>query len=301
MTYCIDYRNGGMGNTMLAHILYSCNKANLDLDNFFSPTGNSHAIAFFRNPEINARHLLEYPDKNANCILQLKSKDWFRVLQYKFSYCKWCQEYPTINNWHKFFEHKPNDDRNRLWVEFYSNIKDSSWPECNTFSAAQHLPEHIQKEVEQLFQPAATEINTDTQLLEFLAVSYYDHLSTVETVGFDAPIYWLNDYFEYKLTPLIEISKELGWRWNEELSKQFYNKMLASNTVYLKWLDNIKQYHDLTISGIVCSVTLDTWERALVIAKICQTLACDIRQLNWQDNSCYLEQDNATLIKLLQG
>lgn len=290
-----------MGNTVLAHILYSCNKADLDLNNFFSPTGNSHAIKNFENPEITARHLLECPVKDANCVLQLKSKDWTRVLQFKFSYCKWFEEYPTVCNWNKFFDYKPTDNQDQLWSDFYADIKESSWPECNRFSDVKKLPDYIQKEIEQLYRSSVTELNTDSQLLEFLAVSYYDILSVAETVGFDAPIYWLNDYFEYKLTPLIEISNKLSWKWDEELSKRFYNKMLESNAVYLKWLDNIKRYHDCTISGIVCTATLDTWERALVIAKICHTLACDIRQLNWQDSVCYLEQDNVKLMKLLQG
>lgn len=290
-----------MGNTVLAHVLFSCNKASLDLDNFFSITGNSHNIRFFNNTELTALHLLEYPNKDANCILQLKSKGWFRVLQYKFSYCKWHRAYPNINNWNKFFEYKPIDNQDQLWNEFYSNIKDETWPECNTFEDIKFLPEYVQTEVKQLFCTPANNISTDNQLLVFLAFCYYDLLTKDELVKFDAPVYWLNDYFDYNLSTLIEISKKLNWSWEEELSKRFYNKMLEANARYLQWLNNIKQYHDLTISGDICLTNLDIWEKALVIAKVCQTLSYNIRKLNWQDSDCYLGQDNATIIKLLQG
>lgn len=69
----------------------------------------------------------------------------------------------------------------------------------------------------------------------------------------------------------------------------------------MAWIDMIKQYHDSIVSGIVCPINLDLWERALLIAKVCQTLTCNPRSLKWQDRGCILEHDSATLIKLLQG
>ena len=86
-----------------------------------------------------------------------------------------------------------------------------------------------------------------------------------------------------------------------ELSKQFHSKMLEINATYLAWLDTVKQHHDSIVSGIVCPINLDIWEKALLIAKVCQTLHCNPQDLKWQDSGCFLEQDNATLIKLLRG
>ena len=77
--------------------------------------------------------------------------------------------------------------------------------------------------------------------------------------------------------------------------------MLETNARYLAWLDTVKQYHDSIASGIVCPIDLDLWERALLIAKVCQTLDRNPGNLKWQDCDCFLGQDSATLIKLLQG
>lgn len=290
-----------MGNTILAHVIFSCNKANLNLDNFFSVSGDSHKIQSFKNTELTAKHLLESPDSNANCILQLTSDGWFRVLQYYFSYSKWFYDFPNINNWRKFFNYIPDTDQQQHWQTFYSDIKDESWPECNSIDDIDALPSYIQTEVKQNYQYPLQKIDTDHKLLEFLTMCYFDSMSMPNTFKFDAPVYKLSDYFDYKIIPLIKISKLLNWQWDEELSKKFYNKMLEVNSKYLKWLDTIKQYHDMTVNGIVCPANLDVWEKALVIAKICQTLSCNPRRLKWQDSGCILEHTNATLIKLLRG
>ena len=59
MQYCIDYRNGGMGNTVLAHILYSCNQVDLDLDTFFSDVADAHLINKYNDTALTSMHLDE--------------------------------------------------------------------------------------------------------------------------------------------------------------------------------------------------------------------------------------------------
>ena len=290
-----------MGNTVLSHVLFSCNKVKLNLDNFFSVTGNSHNINHVNTTKLRAKHLIEFPDKNAKCILQLKSDNWFRILQYKFSYAKWYNEVPTLGNWSKFFKQIIDDDNDLSWQQFYSDIKDESWPECESYDKIDSLPEYILTEVKQLYQSSATDISTNEQLLEFLTNTYFDSISKIDNFAFDAPAYQLSNYFNYNIEPLIQISKMLNWQWDDELSKKFHNKMLETNATYLAWLDTIKQHHDSLVSGIVCPINLDIWERALLIAKVCQTLHCNPRDLKWQDSGCALEQDSAILIKLLQG
>jgi hypothetical protein len=289
-----------MGNTVLAHVLFSCNKAKLDLDNFFSATGNSHNIRHINTTELTAKHLIEFPDNNTTCILQLKSDNWFNILQYKFSYVKWRNEVPTISNWNKFFK-QIVESSDQEWQQFYSDVKDESWPECESYNNINSLPDHILTEVKRLYQPSITEITTDEQLLEFLTICYFDGISKPTKFEFDAPVYWLSDYFEHNIEPLIQISKMLNWQWDDVLSKQFHTKMLEINARYLAWLDTVKQYHDQIVSGIVCPINLDLWEKALLIAKVCQTLHCNPRDLKWQDSGCFLEHDSATLIKLLRG
>lgn len=290
-----------MGNTILSHVLFSCNKVNLDLNNFFSESGNSHKINSLNNSELVAKHLIEYPDEHANCVLQMESDGWFYILQHKFSYHKWFNEVPTISDWNKFFKHIIEIDQNQIWQNFYSDIKDETWPECETFEKINSLPIHIVCEIKQLYHPPVVEINTDDQLLEFLTTNYFDCISNVNKFAFDAPVYQLSDYFDYKIQPLVNLSKMLNWQWNDQLSNQFYNQMLKANATHMAWLDIIKQYHDSIVSGIVCPVNLDLWERALLIAKVCQTLTRDPRTLKWQNSGCILEHDSATLIKLLQG
>lgn len=289
-----------MGNTVLAHVLFSCNKVKLNLDKLFSATGNSHNISYFNTTKLTAKHLLEFPDENAKCILQLKSDNWFRILQYKFSYAKWYNAVPTLGNWSKFFK-QVVDSNDQTWQQFYSDVKDKSWPECESYDKIDLLPEYILTEVKQLYQPPAHDIATNEQLLEFLTNSYFDNISKIDKFAFDAPVYQLSNYFSYNIEPLMQISKMLNWQWDDQLSKQFHNKMLEINARYLAWLDTIKQHHDSIVSGIVCPINLDIWEKALLIAKVCQTLHCNPRDLKWQDSGCFLEQDNATLIKLLRG
>lgn len=290
-----------MGNTVLAHVLFSCNKVELDLDNFFSISGNSHNISQYNTTNFKAKHLIEFPDKNAKCILQLNSDNWFHILQYKFSYAKWHNKVPTLNNWDKFFKQVVDSNNDQAWQQFYSDVKDESWPECESYDKIDILPEYILAEVKQLYQPAANDISTNKQLLEFLTTTYFDSISKITKFKFDAPVYQLSNYFNYNIEPLIQISKMLNWQWNNKLSKQFHSKMLEINATYLAWLDTVKQHHDSIVSGIVCPINLDIWEKALLIAKVCQTLHCNPRDLKWQDSGCFLEQDNATLIKLLQG
>jgi hypothetical protein len=289
-----------MGNTVLAHVLFSSNKVKLDLDKFFSVTGNSHNISQINTTEFKAKHLIEFPEKDATCILQLKSDNWFHILQYKFSYVKWHGKVPTLSNWDKFFK-QVVDSNDQAWQQFYSNVKDESWPECESYDKIDSLPDYVSSEIKQLYQPPVTTISTNNQLLEFLTNSYFDNISKIDKFEFDAPVYRLSDYFSYNIEPLVKISKMLNWQWDNKLSKQFHSKMLETNARYLAWLDTIKQHHDSIVSGIVCPINLDIWEKALLIAKVCQTLHCNPRDLKWQDSGCFLEQDNATLIKLLRG
>jgi len=299
--YCIDYRNGGMGNTILAHVLFSCCKANLDLENFFSDTGHSHKISLFKKRDLTAQHLIEFPDPEVNCILQMQSNDWFLLLQYKMSYVKWHRESPNLDNWGKFFKNEIKFDNKKIWQDFYANVKDQTWPECESYEDVTTLPGQIQAEINSLYRIPNTTIETDLELLEFLTVCYFELLSKDYSPRFAAPVYQLEDYFAYKIDPLISIADRLHWTWDEDLSKKFFSKILEINAVYLQWLDTMKYYHNQTVAGIECPIKLDVWEWALLIAKICQTLSYDPKNIKWQDSGCVLWHDNVTLIKLLRG
>ena len=289
-----------MGNTVLAHVLYSCGKVELDLENFFSDTGNSHKISELNFTELTARHLVEFPNPDLKCILQLRSDDWFHVLQFRMSYFKWHNSVPNLSNLNDFFERKflIKDD----WAEFYSAVRDPSWPDCDSFKEIYKLPKYVQEEIQNTYQPPKVLLTTESNLVEFLSEAYFNMLIlSGQSAFFDAPVYYLSDYFSKKIQALEQIAEQLKWKYNHQRSDEFYSAMLKANQPHLSWLENIEQAHSNVINSTQTSVSLQPWERALVIAKICIILGRHPKTLNWQDSHCFLDNNNITLIKSLQG
>lgn len=288
-----------MGNTILAHVLYSCGKVELNLENFFPGSGKAHNICEFNHTELTVEHLIEYPNSDTQCILQLRSDEWFYVLQHRMSYYKWYNDVPTLLNWDKFFkrEIKIDDD----WAEYYDAVRELDWPECKSFSEIYMLPEFMQQEIRETYQLPNRILTTESDLLEFLTQTYFDILVQPYCPAFDVPVYNLSNYFVKKTQELENISDQLGWTWNQHRSDNFHLAMLQANKNHLAWLEKIKKVHNDVVDSIQTSVLLETWEKALVIAKACETQNYTPRQLNWQTNDCFLDQNNVSLIKSLQG
>lgn len=84
-----------MGNTILAHALYSCNQVKIDFDNFFSASGNSHKIGLLNQTDLLAIHDSEQPySGEKTVILKIECSGWTNILRKKFSYEKWFRCYP---------------------------------------------------------------------------------------------------------------------------------------------------------------------------------------------------------------
>lgn len=166
-----------MGNTILAHALYACNKIDIDLKNLFSKTGNAHKISGVNCTDLYAAHLVEAPVENSNCVIEVKCNDWSELLRIKFSYSKWYQDEPKLSNFEKFFTYRPKDNSDDLWQQFYTTFKDPSWPDCETFEQLIFLPDHIQSEILSVYTPPNRVIVSDTDLAEYLTQCYYDHLA----------------------------------------------------------------------------------------------------------------------------
>jgi len=288
-----------MGNTVVAHVLYSCDQVELDLENFFSDTGNSHKISEYHHDELKAYHLEEFPNSDLKCILQLRSEDWFHLLQFRMSYFKWHDSVPTLSNLNDFFERKfiVKDD----WAEFYSAVRDTSWPDCDSYEEIYKLPKYVQEEIQNAYQSPKVSLTTESNLVEFLTETYFNMLVRPYCPTFDAPVYYISDYFSKKIQVLEQIAEQLKWQYNHQRSDNFYFAMLKANQSHLSWLENIKQVHNNVINATQTAVDLQPWERALVIARICITLGCHPKILNWQDSHCFLDNNNITLIKSLQG
>jgi hypothetical protein len=222
------------------------------------------------------------------------------MLQIRMSYFKWHNSVPTLSNLNRFFEQKNQikDD----WAEFYSAVQDPTWPDCGCYEEIYRLPKYIQEEIQNTYQSPTVSLTTESNLVEFLSETYFDMLMlSYRPAEFDAPVYYLSDYFSKKIQVLEQIAEQLKWQYNYQRSDNFYFAMLKANQSHLSWLENIKQVHNNVVNSIHASVDLQPWERALIIAKICITLGHHPRVLNWQDSHCFLDNNNITLIKSLQG
>lgn len=105
-----------MGNTILAHVLYSCNQIDFNIESLFSPTGDAHKMRNLNKTPLFIWDQPEYLlDDNVIKILTVHYLDWYEVLRHKFSYEKWVGDYPTIENFNKFGFLNPHSGTS--WLE----------------------------------------------------------------------------------------------------------------------------------------------------------------------------------------
>jgi len=243
----IDYRNGAGGNTILAHILFACNKVDTPFNNITSPQnghGNIHRIDDYNNTNLDARHYNESYFDECNIVLEIKTHDWSELLKTKFSYEKWHEAYPTVENYKKFFNFEFNNFDN-AWQEFYANYKDPSWPVCNSYADVKLLPKFMQEEINSVYEPPVVKVTKDN-FVELLQKSYIDQLrycqETHRTPRNKSKIYDLGEYyFDQNFDKLKGVADLLGWSWNKAQSDTFYSWILKMNKSYLIWLDQMKE------------------------------------------------------------
>ena len=292
-----------MGNTILTHILYSCEKIDLNFNNFFSKSGNSHNIATLNTTNLTAEHLVEFPNSQLSCIIQLYSDNWNLPLQYKMSYEKWHGNIPRLDNYTKFFNVCNVHDSDRLWNEYYSQYKDPHWPKCSSYQAVQFLPDHIQKEIYQTYcYPEELVITNNKLLLQFLSKCYFDiFISQFNAEFSNSELYPISKYFSNDCEILKnKITTILGWDWNQTRSEEFYSRVMNENNRYFVWLDNIKNIYNQTINFYECQTNIDIWEKAIIVAKVCEYFKLDPFELDWNNDGCFLENNNVLLINYLK-
>jgi hypothetical protein len=293
-----------MGNTVLAHVLYASNSKDLDLNTFFSATGNAHEIILLNDTEITAEHLQENPNENLKCIVELVSDNWFQVLKFKMSYTKWHNDFPTRSNYKKFFEDvQVTVQENTSWAEFYNNVKDPSWPNCDSYEMIHTLDHWIQQEILQIYQPPSVNLlESDSLFLEVLSQTYFNMLTVPYKKYFDtAEVYHISDYFLGKITPLKNVcTKILGRQWDQQRSNEFLKKVKEVNSRYFVWLDTIKKIYQKTIEFVEVPVQLELWEQAIIIAKCCEYFKISPMNLEWHNAGCILNENNVLLIELLK-
>ena len=300
MTYCIDYRNGSMGNTILSHALFACNQVDIDLTNFFSKSGNSHAIKIVNRTNLIAEHLIEYPRDNVTCVLEVITSDWWEVLRLKMSYQKWVGQYPTMDNVSIFYNHVVEISKSkqlRLWQEFYTSFKDPLWPECDLYTNVSTLPLIVQEEINNVYINPIVKQDSELQFVEWLTIAYYDKFCKKQSKHFEsANTLLLGNYLQGRFQELIDVcTKTLNWAWNSNRSQQFYNKVIEINQPYLIWIDQIKQTTDDIINKRAVSTKFDLWEQAIIIAKVCEYTQQQPSTLNWNNVSCETDRNNLYL------
>lgn len=299
MFYCIDYRNGSMGNTVLTHMLYACDQISIDTENFFDQhSGHAHKIARINHTVLAARHLLEAPDQDAECVLEILCNDWDEILRIKLAYAKWHKATPDLTNYQDFFDYTPSHQSERLWQEFYQGFRDSSWPEQCSFDQVHTLPDRVQKEIFDNYQAPATAISSEPLLIEWLCTTYHNMFAVRNHKQFvRSQSITLGDYLMGDFSKLIDVSRGLGWTWNAAKSDLFFKKVLHANQPHLAWLTEIKDCVASVQNN--CSVVnnFEPWEQALIIAKFCQMYGVDLNCIKWHNIACSSNKNNVYLTK----
>lgn len=259
-----------MGNTILAHALYACSQVDLDLNTFFSDTGNAHSVP--KNKQLTAKHLKEFPDNSVVCVLELVCNNWDKILRFKMGYSKWVGAVPTHENLEKFFKKINLPEPDKLWDDDYNVLKGSDWPSNPGYHRRHTLPPFVLREMES----SLSQLNLEQVFLEKLLISYYDLLNQKESATLCNRELSLENYLDGNYTILkLLCEDQLGWHWDNKKDAVFFQKVHEVNSEYFIWLKRIKD--------AVLAIEFDNfepWEQALIAAKACKDLNLDVRGRN---------------------
>jgi hypothetical protein len=307
VTFIIDYRVGGMGNAITAHILYACNQVDLSLESFFSPTGDAHSIrkVWQARDDLRPWHVEEHPDQlppDSSVILEVKTSAKFKLLELKMGYNKYLLEEPNSDNVLKFYRiDKQNIDHGALWQDFYNNVKDPAWPECNSKEHIKHLPSNIQEEILTRYQPPDTSVNV-RNLFNLLTISFYDHFTVAENHQslYGGKVVLLDHYLTGNVDSIKQsIIDTLKWTWSDSKSNEFYEYLFRNNAKYLSWFKTIQDSIDNIINDRpVGDKHLNDWEKTAIIASTCKHYCVHPEILPWDE--IHTENFDIKLIKFFK-
>jgi hypothetical protein len=239
-----------MGNTLLAHALFSTDQLQIDPIELFSDRADAHSIVNLNQSTLTAWHEREMPaDPPLNIVLTVICQQWDEILRKKLSYEKWFRCYPTESTLDNFYQ--------------YTDLAQAS-------------------------------------SLELLTTSYYHELRLADLFDIPGNTITLTQYFNYYIDPLRLLSNQLGWKWNEDRSRQFHKVVIDKNQLYIDWLNSIKSIISATVAGTVIEINkLEFWEKATIIAMCCYIQKIDPMALKW-DNQPFLATNNQSLINSLK-
>lgn len=288
MQYTVDYRVGGMGNAVVAHIMYACDKVDIDCSNFFSTTGDSHRRRLFANRTIQPLHMIEQPETvppDSVCIIEIKATGWTKILEFFMGWRKYHKQTPSLDNIETFYSqiNQFAIDDQQLWQQFYDNIKDPLWPDCSAYHEVTKLPQYVQDEVYANYTTPVSDLSGEN-FVSLMSIAVYDHLHESNSVNpiFDGEVLLLQDYLDGDVQILQQQAvKYLGWNWNRGKSLEFYHHLMNANRVHLDWLANMQDLFNKTTNAIVVDCQLETFEQACLIAKLCRRYQVHPSQLPW--------------------
>lgn len=288
MPYIVDYRVGGMGNAIVAHIMYACDKVDLDCSSFFSVTGDSHNRRLFTNRTLQPIHMIEEPHtvpRDSTCIIEIKATGWTKILEFIMGWRKYHKQVPGLDNFKLFYSqiNRFNHNDQRLWKEFYNNIRDPSWPECSSYGEVPKLPKFIQQEVYANYQKPVNKLIEDN-FVELISIALYDHLCNDNSVNprFNGEVLLLQDYLDGDMQILEQQAvRHLGWEWNRKKSLEFYCQLIEANKMHLDWLANLQQIFYDIVNERAVDCDLEPFEQALLIAKLCRRYQIHPAHLPW--------------------
>jgi hypothetical protein len=291
-----------MGHTILAHALFACNQYNFNLDNFFSITGDAHQIKNLNTTILTVKHLIEYPDNDAQCILEVQCREWWEVFRLKMSYSKWRKTVPILSNASDFYSFQIDADKKqqKLWQDFYKAYQDPSWPDCDCIDDVVNLPINIQQEIKRVYLPPVLEApTTNDKFVEWLSECYYDQFCNPPVSNFkNTNILMLGNYIQGNYLELIEVcSRVLGWTWDTDRGIKFHAYVLQANAPYLDWLKKIKHATHLLINNSANQIVdqFELWEQAIILAMACRHVQISVNQLLWNTVGCTTAKNNVYL------
>jgi hypothetical protein len=135
--------------------------------------------------------------------------------------------------------------------------------------------------------------------LENLTLKYYTMFQNAKNKKLQNPTLQLGDYIDGNVSPLQNVVTRLGWNWDSQKSKAFHRQMIMHNWRYISWVETIKTLTLSCVNSVLISTELEFWEKALVIAKVCDIKDINPMLIHW-DNFEFLDADNATLIESLE-
>jgi hypothetical protein len=252
MIYVIDYRNGSMGSTLLAHALFSCGQLNIDLNKFFGDTGHAHAVGRGTIRPLMAKNAYDDGlEEDQSVILEVKTSGFYTLLSCKMSYNKWTGFEPTIDNLDFFFEYEPQCDFEQHWEIFYKNWSPEGWPQI-PYKARYELSEEDRLDAEKRFKIAMSNIPTELsdltplQKFTFLVETWFGEFNATHSQNFSgSKLYNLQDYLkgDYRLLKEV-VTTHLGWDWDDDKSNAFYQASMQANKVYTDWLKKMMHYYE---------------------------------------------------------